>query len=94
MVQDLLFEVVGRNKSEKLTKEGKREVIFRISLKGKGPGGGSYKLTISDTDQSLLQKYPFGGEVPVKLSACSQTTLSDTISKDAELASEDAGRAK
>jgi hypothetical protein len=93
LVQDLLFEVVGRSKSEKMTKEGKREVTFKVSLKGSGLNG-KFKLSISDSDPALLQKYPFGGEVPVQLEACSQTTLSDAqeqqAGQDAEKASEKA----
>jgi flagellar hook assembly protein FlgD len=95
MVQDLMFEVIGRSKSEKITKEGNRETTFKVSLKS---SNGKVKLTISDSEPTLIQKYPLGGEVPVQIDTCSQTTLTDAqeqqVGKDAEKASEDAGRAE
>jgi hypothetical protein len=84
-----VFEVVGRSKSEKMTKEGQLEIAFKVSLKSTNA---KHKLTITDANPSLLSMYPLGGEVLIKIGVCNQTTLEKNLKqavKDAAQASGD-----
>jgi len=86
---EVMFEVVGRSKSEKMTKEGQLEVAFKVTLKSTNA---KHKLTITDANPTLLSMYPLGGEVLVKLGVCNQTTLEKNLKqaiKDASQASDE-----
>jgi hypothetical protein len=72
-MEDVVFDVVGHSKTDKLTKEGHRETTFKVQLKSTD---GKMKLSIVDSDAALIQKYPLTGEVPLKIGACTQVTLS------------------
>jgi propanediol dehydratase small subunit len=71
---DVIFDVVGRSKTEKITKEGNRETVFKVSLKSTN---GKMKLSISSGDSGLLQEFPLNSAVPVKIGTSNQKTLSD-----------------
>lgn len=77
---DVVFDVVGRSKTERITREGNREVVYRVSLKS---SDGKNRLTLTDNNPELIQKYPLNGDVPVKIGACSQVTLSDAQLREA-----------
>jgi len=68
---DLVFEVVGRAKTEKLNK-GKREIVYRVSLKSTD---GSHRVILTDKNPDFIQKYPFGSTVSVKVGKDPQTIL-------------------
>lgn len=70
---DVVFEVVGRAKTEKLNK-GKHEIVFRVSLKSTD---GSHRLILTDKNPDFIQKYPFGSTVSVKVGKDPQTILSE-----------------
>lgn len=69
---DLVFEVVGRNKSEKITKEGNLETTFKVTLQTSDK---KHKLTITDASPALLAKYPLRSDVPVKIGKSDQLNL-------------------
>jgi hypothetical protein len=80
MVEDFIFEVVGRGKSEKLTNKGELQVTFKVSLKSTK---GDMRLSIVSPDSDLLQKYPMDDSVPVTIGTGSQTTLVPKKKKEA-----------
>ena len=86
----MLFLVVGRAKTERVTKEGNRETVFRVSLKSEN---GKCKLTLADNDSGLLVQYPLGSEVHVDVGKSNQRVLTlEEISEEihkAEDAEED-----
>lgn len=69
---DVVFEVVGRSKTEKRTKEGKLETTYRVILKS---SNGAFKLELMDANPSLLTKYPLDGDVPVRIGKTDQQNL-------------------
>ena len=75
MAQDVVFDVVGRSKTEKITKEGNRETVYKVSLKSPDS---KMKLSIASNDPSLIQEFPLNSDVPVKIGASTQKTLSDS----------------
>jgi hypothetical protein len=86
MVDDVVFDVVGRSKTDRITKEGNRETVFKVQLKSTN---GKMKLSISGSDPSLIQQYPLDSAVPVNIGVCNQKTLSDLpLGKDLEEAAE------
>jgi len=86
-VTDLMFEVVGRSKTEKLTKEGNLETKFRVVLETSDK---KHKLTITDANASLLAKYPLRSDVPVKIGKSDQVTLlsEEDLKKEIDKAAE------
>jgi hypothetical protein len=70
--KSILFEVVGRSKTEQV-KQGQHKIIYRISLKSKD---GHHRHTITDTDSALLQQYPFGSIISIAIGNNPQSTLS------------------
>lgn len=70
---DVVFEVVGRAKTEKLNK-GKHEIVYRVSLKSVD---GLHRLTLTDKNPEFLQQYPFGSTIGVKIGATPQTTFTE-----------------
>jgi hypothetical protein len=70
---DVVFEVVGRAKIEKLNK-GKHEIRYRVSLKSTDS---FHRLTLIDTKPEFLQQYPFGSTIGVKIGANPQTTFTE-----------------
>jgi hypothetical protein len=86
-VSDLVFGVVGRAKTERVTKEGNHETVYRVSLKSTG---GKCRLTLTDNDAGLLIRYPLNSAVPVNIGKSDQTTLTDDqIEEEVEKASAD-----
>ena len=82
--EDVVFEVVGRTKDERMTQKG-RKVTFKVALKSRD---GKHKLQLTDADPALLQKYPLTGSVPVTVGVCNQTTLDKKMEKAVEEAAE------
>lgn len=68
---DLVFEVKGRGKSEKL-KKGDIVTEYKVKLVSTDD---SAVLTLTGTDPNLIVAYPMSGDVHVKLGKCDQTTL-------------------
>lgn len=86
-MSDLVFNVVGRAKTERVTKEGNRETVYRVSLKSTN---GKCKLTLTDKDAGLLVRYPLDSSVPVNIGKSDQTTLTDEqVEREVEKASAD-----
>lgn len=71
-MSDLLFLVVGRSKTEKITKEGNRETTFKVTLQTEDK---KHKLTLMDADPVLLVKYPLQSNVPVNIGKSDQSNL-------------------
>ena len=69
---EVLFFVVGRAKTERVTKEGNRETVFKVSLKSEN---GKCKLTLADNDSGLLVQYPLGSGVNVDIGKSNQRVL-------------------
>lgn len=69
---EVLFLVVGRAKTERVTKEGNRETVFKVSLKSEN---GKCKLTLADNDSNLLVQYPLSSEVHVDIGKSNQRVL-------------------
>jgi hypothetical protein len=69
---EVLFLVVGRAKTERVTKEGNRETVFRVSLKSEN---GKCRLTLADNDSGLLVQYPLGSKVDVDIGKSNQRVL-------------------
>ena len=67
------FDVVSRSKTERVNK-GNRETIYRVTLKSHD---GRHRLTLSDTDAALIQKYPLFSTVSVRIGQNSQATLAE-----------------
>jgi len=83
---EVLFDVVGRAKTERVNKKGNHETIFRVSLKS---DNGKHRLTLTDNNPIILSTYPLGSEVPVTIGKSSQTTFSGkelekAVEEDAE----------
>ena len=70
---DVVFEVVGRAKIERLNK-GKHEIGYRVSLKSVD---GLHRLTLTDKNPEFLQQYPFGSTICVKIGKNPQITLQE-----------------
>jgi hypothetical protein len=70
---DVVFEVVGRARTEKLNK-GKHEIVYRVSLKSVD---GLHRLTLTDKNPEFLQQYPFGSTIGVKVGKNPQTSLQE-----------------
>jgi len=70
---DAIFEVAGRSKTERV-KKGKREVIYRITLKSED---GRHTLVLTDTDSAIIEQYPFGSAINVSIGPNPQTTLKE-----------------
>jgi hypothetical protein len=68
---DMVFEVVGRAKTEKVNK-GKREITYRVSFKS---NDGHHRLVLTDNSSAILEKYPFGSIVNVNVGQDPQTKL-------------------
>ena len=83
---NVLFFVIGSSKTERITKEGHHETLYRASLKSED---GKLKLSIVDTSSELLIKYPIRSEVHVNIGRSNQSTLTDqelekAVEEDAE----------
>ena len=92
---DLVFEVVGRSKTERV-KKGGREVVFKVSLKSID---GKCKLSLADKDSRIIQAYPLESKVPVKVGVSNQRTLTEAqvekeVRKAAEASQEEAAEKK
>ena len=84
---EVLFLVVGNSKTERITKEGHREVLYRVSLKSED---GKLKLSVVDASSELLVRYPIRSEVHVDIGKSSQSTLSEEeLEKEIEKAAEE-----
>jgi len=84
---EVLFLVVGNSKTERITKEGHREVLYRVSLKSKN---GKLKLSVVDASSELLVRYPIRSEVMVDIGKSTQSTLSnEELEKEIEKAAEE-----
>jgi len=88
---DLVFEVVGRSKTERV-KKGSREVVFKVSLESMD---GKCKLSLTDKDSRIIQQYPLESRVPVKVGVSNQRTLTEAqvekeVRKAAEASQEEA----
>ena len=68
---DVVFEVKGRGKSEKV-KKGDIITEYKVKLVSMD---GKCTLTLSDSDRSIVDQYPLSGDVAVKIGKCNQTTL-------------------
>ena len=75
---DVVFEVVGRAKTEKLSK-GKRTILYRVSLKSVD---GADRLSLTDQNPDFLQLYPFGSAITVKIGNSPQTTLKKAVTEE------------
>jgi hypothetical protein len=69
---DVVFEVKGHGKSEKV-KKGDVVIEYKVKLVSMD---GRCTLTLSDSDRSIVDQYPLSGDVAVKIGKCNQTTLS------------------
>jgi hypothetical protein len=92
---DLVFEVVGRSKTERV-KKGGREVVFKVSLESLD---GKCKLSLTDKDSKIIQQYPLESKVPVKVGVSNQRTLTEAqvekeVRKAAEASQEEAAEKK
>jgi len=70
-MSDVVFEVVGRSKTEKIVK-GKSQVVYKVALKS---DNGMHSLVLSDTDSALIALYPMETKVTVKIGRNAQTNL-------------------
>lgn len=77
---DVVFEVKGRGKSEKMKKG---QVVTEYSVK-LGAVDDSAVMTLKSLDRSLHTKYPLSGNVSVKIGKCDQTTLPGASDDKAE----------
>jgi len=70
----ILFEVVGRTKSERNVR-GKHKIIYQVTLKSQD---GRHKHVLTDESPELLQQYPYGSVVAIAIGRNPQTTLAKT----------------
>lgn len=68
---DVVFEVKGRGKSEKMRK-GNIVTEYKVKLVS---ADDSATLALVSQDRALLEQFPMSGNVVVKIGKCDQTTL-------------------
>jgi hypothetical protein len=69
---EVLFLVVDNSKTERITKKGHREVLYRVSLKS---GDGKLKLQVVDASSELLIRYPIRSQVQIDIGKSNQSVL-------------------
>lgn len=87
---EVLFLVVGNSKTERITKEGHREVLYRVSLKSED---GKLKLSVVDASSELLVRYPIRSQVPIGIGKSNQRVLTPEELSEAIGEAEDAEEA-
>jgi hypothetical protein len=85
---DLIFEVVGRSKSEKVTKEGNVETTYKVMMQ---TADKKHKFSLTDASPALLAKYPLQSDVPVSVGKSNQLNLvsEEQLKKELEKAEEE-----
>jgi hypothetical protein len=78
-----VFEVVGRSKTEKVTKEGNLEITYKITMQTPDK---KHKLILTDASAALLIRYPLQSDVPVNIGKSDQQTLLSEKDLEKELA--------
>ena len=68
----IIFEVVGRSKTEKLDRKGNKATIYKVILKSVD---GMNKLELSSNDSGIVEKYPLKSTLAVKIGNNPQTNL-------------------
>jgi hypothetical protein len=68
----IIFEVVGRSKTEKLDRKGNKTTIYKILLKSVDAMN---RLELSDTNSTIIEKYPLKSTIAVKIGNNPQTNL-------------------
>lgn len=86
---DLLFVVVGRSKTEKVTKEGNLEITYRVTMQ---TADKKHRLSLTDASSELLAKYPLRSDVLVCIGKSDQQNLlpEEDLKKNLEEAKEEA----
>jgi hypothetical protein len=68
----IIFEVVGRSKTEKLDRKGNKTTIYKVILKSVDAMN---RLELSDTNSTIIEKYPLKSDIAVKIGNNPQTNL-------------------
>ena len=68
----IIFEVVGRSKTEKLDRKGNKTTIYKVILKSVD---GMNKLELSDHSSAIVERYPLKSTIAVKIGNNPQTNL-------------------
>lgn len=69
---ELIFEVVGRSKTEKVTKEGNLETTYKVTMQTLDKKA---RVILTDAGAALLAKYPLGSNVAVNVGKSDQQNL-------------------